>query len=99
MFRLLSKPLSGTYKILAEIMPTYSTVIPLPPNVIEISILQYYRVVRSEIRIKNNKTTYLKMYYPVLQLWKGASPVIHGARGIKSVIKNVLNSNNSTLLF
>jgi hypothetical protein len=87
MFRLLSKPSSGTYKILAEIMPKYSTVIPLPPNVIDISILQYYRVVRDEIRIKNNNTIYLKMYYSVLQLWKEASSVIHGPRGIKSVIK------------
>lgn len=39
------------------------------------------------------------MYYPVLQLWKEASPAIHGFRGITSVIKNVLSSNNSTLLF
>jgi hypothetical protein len=78
MFRLLSKPPSGTYKILAERMPTYNTVIPLPPKMIDISILQYYLVVRAEIRIQNNKTIYLKMYYPVLQLWKEASPVIHG---------------------
>jgi hypothetical protein len=33
-------------------MPTYNKVIPLPPNVTEISILQYYRVVRADIRIK-----------------------------------------------
>jgi hypothetical protein len=29
------------------------------------------------------------MYFPVLQLWKEASPEIHEPRGIKSVIKSV----------
>jgi len=73
MFRLLSKPSSSTYTILAEIMPTYNTIIALPPNAIEISILQYYRVVTAEIRLKIIKPYTLKMYYPVLQLWKEAS--------------------------
>jgi len=53
------------YKILADIMPTYSTLIPLLPNVFDSSVLQYYRVVRDEIQIKH-KTIYLKMYYSIL---------------------------------
>ena len=50
----------------------------------------------SRDQIKNNKTIYLKNVLSSTSIVEGS--IIHGLRGIESVI-NVLSSNNSTLLF